>query len=110
MGKPIGPIVQGDDATITIKLKDKATGDPFSLAGFTAASAFFEGTDGTPVVAACTLVSEDLGELSCALSNTQTEDMKAGDELDIEIVVDQGSTRTTAQVLGLLSVAERLFS
>lgn len=101
-------IVQGQNVTFTVQLIDKETCDPFSLAGFTGATGYFPKEDDTALAVTGSLVSSDLGKISFALQPADTDLIKAGDELDFEIEADTGD-KIIAQILGKLSVTERLF-
>ena len=112
-GKTI-QIVQGSDISITIDItqkdQDSGTSKPFPLGGFTGATAYFAAASGGSLYAFGSLVSADLGRLNFPLNEIQTGGLLAGSELNIEVLVDQGSTRTIAQILGKLEVDSRLFS
>lgn len=102
-------IVQGEDVAVTIDLKDHNTGLPFSLAGFTGATAYFPAVTGGGLPVQGLLVSADLGRVTFALNEVQTAAVLDGDGQNIEVVVDQGAQRAIAQILGKLNVAARLF-
>lgn len=103
-------IFKGADASITVSLKDKTSGDPIDLVGFTGASAFFAQEDSDePLSVTGVLVSEDLGKISFALNEEETTLLKAGDENNMEVLVDQGATRTIVQFEGQVAIKPRLF-
>jgi len=102
-------IIQGRDINLVVTLTDKVSGEPMSLAGFTAATASFAGTDADVVIAG-SVYSADRGKVLFEMDEDDTAALEAGDEMDIEVVVDQGDVRTIAQIIGKLVVKERLFT
>lgn len=104
-------IIQGEDISFAVTLTDKNTSQPFNLAGFTGATAYFAAASGgSPLWSVGSLLSADLGKVQFGLNEIVTAGLETGDELNIEIHVDQGATRTIAQILGKLSVVAQLFS
>lgn len=105
-------IVKGSDVLVTVQLIDKnsCTQSPFSLTGFTGCTGYFDQQDSDTALAATgSLVSADLGKVQIPLSETQTDLLEAGEELDFEVVVEKGSDTIIAQILGKLEVRDRLF-
>lgn len=103
-------IVKGSDVTITVTLTDKNTGDPLNLTGFTGATGYFDQQDSdTSLAASGSLISADCGKIQVPLSEAQTALLEAGEEMDMEFEVQKGTETIIAQVLGKLTVADRLF-
>ena len=103
-------IFKGADAKVTVTLKDKKTKEPIDLSGFTGATAYFAQQDSEdPVSVTGSLLSSDCGKIEFNLSDTETPLLDAGDEQNMEVVVDQGALRTIVQFEGEVSIKERLF-
>lgn len=102
-------IIQGSDNILNIQLVQKSTKEPFSLDGFTAATAFFLGVEASTVAVSGALVSADLGKLTFSLSDTFTDTMEVGEGLNVEVHVEQGNTKTIVQILEKLDVVAQLF-
>lgn len=104
-------IIKGSDASITVSLKDKKTGGLFDLTGFSGATAYFDQADSEDPLAVTGSLegSADTGRLSFLMSEAQTDLLEAADGGNMEVVVDQGETRTIVQFEGEINVKPRLF-
>lgn len=103
-------IVKGSDISLTVQLTDKNNDSlPFSLAGFTGCTGYFPKDPSGGLAVTGSLVSADCGKVSFILSETETDQLLAGTDLDIELEVDRGADKIIAQILGKLEVIERLF-
>jgi hypothetical protein len=101
--------VKGSDVTLTVNLVDQKTKDPFSLTGFSGATAYFAAEDGGDCVGVTgSVVSADCGKMQFVMNESTTELLAAGDAQDVEIVVDKGSDRTIVQILGSLQIVDRI--
>jgi hypothetical protein len=100
--------VKGSDVTITVQVKDKDTKVPYALTGFTSATLFIKKDDNTYLSATGTLVSSDLGKLSFTINETDSDTLRAGTKLDIQLTVNQGSTKTNFLINEMLSIYENL--
>ena len=104
-------IIKGSDATVKVSLKDKKTGDLFDLSGFSGATAYFDQAESDEPLAVTGELegSADTGRLSFPLTEVQTDLLEAGDDINMEVVLDQGTTRTIVQFEAQISVKPRLF-
>lgn len=102
-------IVKGQDRSITVQLVKESDGLPYSLADFTAATGYFPKADLTALAVSGSLVSSDLGTIKFVMTETDTLDLKAGEDQSFEVEVDQGATKTIVQFEDSLDVFERLF-
>lgn len=103
-------INQGQTANLVVQLVDQYN-KPFSLAGLTGATGIFPDADGQSGLAASgTLVSADLGTLSFSLPPDFTEDLLVGEQMTFQVQVDQGSVRSIATLLNVLTVIAPPFS
>jgi hypothetical protein len=103
-------IVKGASKTIRVNLTDKETGKPFSLTGFAGTTAYFQKVDETVLGVTGSLVSADCGELEFDLLPADTNQLAAAENTDFEVEVLKGSETIIAQILGKISISERLFS
>jgi hypothetical protein len=98
-------IVQGQSANLVVQLIDGSTGKPFNLAGLSGATGVFPDIDGESGLASSgTLISSDLGTLAFALDPTFTSELQIGEQMSIQVQVDQGSLRSIAVVENVLTV------
>ncbi len=102
-------IVKGSDVTLTVNLTDKATKEPYSLAGFTGASGYLPGANGVAVVAPGSVVSSDRGILQFPFSDTLTALLEAGEGRDFQVIVDQGTTRRIVLFEEAVNVLDQIF-
>lgn len=105
-------IVQGSAVTLTIQLFDSTTKKPYNLAGFESGTAFFAPLDTTldPIQVSVSLVSSDLGTLSCDLSAATTLTMAVGDNQEFQVNFIQSSLQRIALFENGYSVVAPPFS
>ena len=107
-------IIRGEDATVIVDITkrtacDDGSSEPFKLDGFTSATAYLAKDGGGTVTASGTLVSEDLGRLSFTFSDTDTALLLVDDSVDMEVVINRGTVRSIAQIIGKIDVVDKLF-
>lgn len=108
-------IVQGEDRTITLQLKNETEDEFYDLTGYTEIAVAFKKTDGaiTKTYSASggvTVVSATAGKLQVVLSDSDTALLKKGVQ-PIYITIDKGTDRRIV-VKGLdraLNVIEKPF-
>lgn len=107
-----GPIsvVQGSNTSINVFLTDQISGCPLDLSNLTGATAYFSAASGGAISASGILVSPVLGQIRVDLTPDFTTAMTPGENLDVQVNIDQGTIRTIAQILGQLTVAPSLFA
>lgn len=107
-------LVQGEDATLQVEVKQAGCAGPYDLTGYAGATAQFPGTTATVVITDpdVSLVSATLGVLKIQIPRAQTSLMKVGEGQDWQIAIDHGSggaTRTILQFRDGLEVFANLF-
>jgi hypothetical protein len=102
-------IVQGSDIAVTVSLTDLSTNEPFNLTGFTGATGYFPAASGGGLPVIGTLISADCGKLGFDMDEAQTGALLAGEDQDIEVEIAKGSDTILSQIIGKLTVLERLF-
>ena len=102
-------IVKGSDAFIETQLVYKGTQDSAKIDTFVGATGFFGNDDGTVQSVPATLVSADKGVLNIALAASGTSLLKAGEELNFEVSIEDASGLRFVQFEAALTVAERFF-
>lgn len=104
-------ITKGSSLTFNIQFSDKNTCEPFSLSGFSGATAYFPQQDlDTPVSVTGSLLSSDLGKLTFALSTTITNSLNEGDDQDFEVEVKTTSETIIQKIEQKLTVIARTFT
>jgi hypothetical protein len=107
-------LVQGEDASLRVEVKQSGCASPFDLTGYAGATASFPGTTATVSVTDpdVSLVSAPLGVLSIPIPRAKTALMKAGEGQDWQLTIDHGpsgATRTILQFRNGLDVFASLF-
>jgi len=102
-------LIKGSDTKIVVTVIDKATKEPYSLAGFTSATGFLSNTDATTLAVTGTLLSSDLGKIQFEIDEVSTALLASGDAQSMEVVIDQGTTRSIVQFDQVLDIRDRLF-
>jgi hypothetical protein len=100
-------LVQGEDITLIIKVKDKATQEPHQFDGFEGATAFIANSDGATDVAVSGSVLM-CGKLAFPVRQAQSELFLVGDPLDFEYHFVQNGLLTKEKVEGQLTVEASL--
>lgn len=109
-------IVQGEDRTLTIQLKNETTGELYDLTGYTEVVVAFKKTDGTVLnktysaSGGVTVPAATSGKVQVVLTDANTALLKKGIQ-PIYITVDKGSDKRIV-VKGLekaLNVMEKPF-
>lgn len=100
--------VKGSDVAITVQIVDKATKLPYQLSDFTSATGYLQKVDSEFLAVSGSLVSEDLGKVKFQVNETQSADLQAGDEVDMQIGIDQGIVRTIFVLKGKLQIIEQI--
>jgi hypothetical protein len=103
-------IYKGSDVKVTVSLIEDATKKPYSLAGTTGATGFFQKSDDTWLSASGIVISADLGKLQFNLTDSDTVQLKVGDAQSMEVMIDKGADRAIAQILERLQVIDRISS
>lgn len=103
-------IDQGQTAKIRVQLIDGETNAPFNLAGLTGATGIFPLANNTGLAVTGILESEDLGTLIFNMDKDTTPTLNVGEGQSIEVRVDQGTTRSIAQLTNILTVNAPLFT
>lgn len=109
----LAKITQGTDVTLNLYVRD-SDDQPYSLSGATEINVKLPAAAGGAVekklsLAEVTVVSAELGHISVAYSDTDTDLLLAGTEQDFEVVIDVGSTRKIAKFEAQLTVTEKQF-
>jgi hypothetical protein len=108
-------IVKGEDVTLTVNIRD-ADDNPYSLSGITEITARFPKDSSTAAVektltdTSIVIVSSTLGQITIALTDTDTALMKAGSQQSLELFLDVGTTRRIVQLRNMLSINAKLFT
>lgn len=111
-------VIQGSDLSFNIRLKDKATGDPFDLGNTNEIKVLFpKESSATPLIktltssGGVTILNSPGGRMQVLLNEGDTDDLKVGDRLDFEVEIQKNSGADTfiVQMLKKLTVKKRLF-
>lgn len=107
-------IIQGEDKNIIIKIQQE-DGDAYDLTNVTEMTACLKNADGTSLNktqtgGAITIVDSapQNGKIKVRLEETETALLKVGEELDMELIVDESGEKKILQFIGELTVLARL--
>jgi len=100
-------IVKGEDTTITVRLDDAVTKDPFDLTGATVLLEM-DKTDGTNLSIAGTIaVPATSGKCTFTMTDIETGTLTSG-TVGMEVIVDIGTDRRIVQFPSSILVKERI--
>lgn len=84
-------ITQGSDVDLDFTFKDKKTGEPLDMSGFTSATLKLRKTDTTLLSVTGSLVSEDRAKVRFNISDTNSALLKVGNDQDFHVELVRGS-------------------
>jgi len=100
-------IVKGEDTTITVRLDDAATADPYDLTGATV-TLEMDNTDGSRFSKVGTVTAPATsGKCTFTISDVETSLLAAG-TVGMEILIDVGADRRIVQFPSSIVVKERI--
>jgi len=100
-------IVQGEDATITIRLDNAATGDPYDLTGATVTLEIPLSAGGCLSKVGTVSSPATSGKSTYILTDTETATLLSG-TIGMELLIDVGTDRKIVQFPSSLLVKERI--
>lgn len=100
--------VQYADAAAPSPMLSPGGGDPYAFQSFVGSTAYFPGSDGTPVAASGALESVDLGTVRFAVAADVSSGLQVGDSLQFEQVLVDARGKTILLIDGLTVVAAPL--
>jgi hypothetical protein len=107
-------IIQGEDKNIIVKIQD-SQGDAYDLSSVTEMTACLKNADGTSLEktqtgGAITIVGSapQNGKIQVRLEETETELLKKGEELDMELIIDESGEKRILQFIGEINVIARV--
>ncbi len=104
-------IVQSSNVTLSLRLEDESTGEPYQLTGLVGATGYFPAADVSlgSIAASGVVYSSDRGIINVSLTPLQTLGMQPGDYQDFQLNIDQGAVQRVIIFKEALSVVEQLF-
>lgn len=106
----LAELVKGSDMSLKVQIKDRSTGLPTKIEGFSSCEIRLEKEDGTVLGASGTLDSADLGTIKFELSETQTAELEAGEEISAEVELESTAGTQIFHMEGALVIKDALFS
>ena len=107
-------IIQGEDKNIIVKVEQE-NGDAYNLQSATEMEACLKNADGSSLVktqtsGAITIVDSapQNGKLQIRLEETETELLKKGEALDMELLIDESGEKKILQFIGEVKVLARV--
>jgi hypothetical protein len=107
-------IIQGEDKNIIVKIQNE-DGDAYDLSNVTEMEACFKNADGSTLTktqtgGAITIVDSapQNGKIKIRLEETETALLKKGEELDMELLIDESGEKKILQFIGELKVLARV--
>lgn len=100
-------IVKGSSKTLTLRFRDRETGDVYDLTGATI-TVKFPKTDGTCVSKSATVTDATNGVATVSLSTTETATLQASSQYDFEAEVVISGNTDVVVFLNALNVEERV--
>lgn len=103
-------IVKGSDAFLELELVYKGDeNQQEKISNFVGATGFFQAEEVDYLSASGSLVSADLGKIKFELTSAETAQLKAGEEISLEMSVEDDKGLVFYQLDGALIVKDRLF-
>ena len=107
-------IIQGEDKNVVVKIEQE-DGDAYNLVNVTEMTACLKNADGTSLEktltgGAITIVDSapQNGKVSIRLEETETALLKKGEELDMELIIDESGEKRILQFIGEIKVLARV--
>lgn len=107
-------IIQGEDKNIVVKI-EKEDGDAYDLGSVTEMTACLKNADGsslekTQTGGAITIVDSapQNGKISIRIEETESALLKKGEELDMELIIDESGEKKIIQFIGEIKVLARV--